>query len=158
MPKSRLSAFLSLLFVFASGAATGAVGYRLYLVKTVVSSANTAPRKSSDEFRKLIVSRLKDAIKLDDQQLIQVQKVYDDEGNWFMQEHKKFKSMVDQIHRQFANERDSRHEDSIAKIKAILRPDQEPLYDKWLADRAANRERRQKQEHQQDEGKKPILP
>jgi len=153
MPQSRFSAFLSVLLIFASGVALGAVGYRLYVVKTVVSPVKAAPRKSPEEFRKLVVSRLNEAVHLDSEQLSRVQGIYDDESAWFAQTHKDFDAQIQQIYRQFANERDLRHEASIAKIKRILRPDQLLLYDKWLADRAASRKRRQAQ----DQTKTPPL-
>ncbi len=152
MNKSRFSAFLSLLLVFGSGAALGAVGYRLYVEKTIVSPVKAAPRKSPEEFRKMAVSRLKDAIHLDERQLGEVQSIYDEEGAWFAQTHKSFDAQMQQIYRQFAAERDKRHDASIAKIRKLLRPDQEPLYDKWLADRAADRKRHQQQEQQHRDG------
>jgi hypothetical protein len=155
MPKSKVSAFLSVLLVFASGAAMGAVGYRLYVVKTVTSTGQPPSKKKAnpEEFRKLIMSKLKDAVKLDAQQVDQIQKIYDDEGDWFTQSHKKFDAQVDQIHKEFAHERDLMHDSSVAKIKTILRPDQEPLYEKWTADRAADRKRHQEQQQQQ--GQRP---
>jgi hypothetical protein len=157
MPKSKVSAFLSVLLVFASGVAMGAVGYRLYSVKAVVSPAS--PKKTPEEYRKLIVSSLKDAVKLDAQQAAEIQKIYDEEGDWFMQAHKKFDAQIDQIHHQAAHERDLMHEASVAKIKTMLRADQEPLYEKWLADRAADRKRHQQQEQQhRGEGKRPQPP
>ncbi len=158
MPKTKFSAFFSVLLIFASGAAMGAVGYRLYVVNTVISPVKAAPRRSPEELRKLVVSRLKEAVHLDDQQLSRVQKIYDEEGAWFTQTHKDFDAQIQQIYRQFANERDLRHEASIARIKKVLRPDQEPLYDKWLADRAAGRKRHQEQKQQnRDQNKTPPL-
>jgi len=84
MPKSKVSAFLSVLLVFASGAAMGAVGYRLYVVKTVVSPVQAKKKTSPEEFRKAVMSHLKEAVKLNDQQLIEVQKIYDWQGEQFM--------------------------------------------------------------------------
>jgi hypothetical protein len=157
MPKSKASAFFSVLLVFASGAAMGAVGYRLYAVKAIVNPA--APKRAPEDYRKLVVSSLKSVVKLDAEQSSQVQKIYDDEGEWFMQEHKKFDVQMDQIHHEAAHERDLMHEASVTKIKAILRADQLPLYEKWLADRAADRKRRQQQEQQHHgEGKRPPPP
>jgi len=162
MPKSKVSAFLSVLLVFASGAAMGAVGYRLYVVKTVASQPPNKKKTNPEEFRKLIMSKLKDAVKLDGQQVDQIQKIYDEEGDWFMQSHKKFDTQVDQIHKEFAHERDLMHDASVAKIKTILRPDQEPLYEKWVADRAADHKKHQQEQqgpgpHNKD-GRRPPLP
>ena len=126
----------------------GAVGYRLYVVKTAVSPVKAAPKRNPEEFRKLVVSRLQEAVHLDDGQLSRVQRIYDEEGAWFAQTHKDFDAQIQQIYRQFADQRDLRHDASIARIKQVLRPDQEALYDKWLADRAASRKRHQEQEQE----------
>jgi uncharacterized membrane-anchored protein YhcB (DUF1043 family) len=161
MPKSKVSAFLSVLLVFASGAAMGAVGYRLYVVKTVVSSVQPPTKKktSPEEFRKAVMSHLKEAVKLNDQQLTEVQKIYDWQGEQFMPVNKKYETRIDQVKHEFDQQRDQIHEAAVAKIKLILTADQQPLYDKWLADRAADRKRHQQQEQQhRGEGKRPPLP
>jgi len=160
MPKSKVSAFLSVLLVFASGAAMGAVGYRLYVVKTVTSSVPAAKKKQSpEEYRKLVMSQLKETVKLNDQQVEQVQKVYDWQGEQFMPIKKKADSQIEQVKHEFDQQRDQIHEAAVAKIKAILTADQQPLYDKWLADRAADHKKRQQQEQQRrGEGKRPPQP
>ena len=157
MPKSKVSAFLSVLLVFASGAAMGAVGYRLYVVKT--ASAVQAPRNqkkmSPDEFRKRAVAHLKDAVKLNDQQLEEVQKIYDWQFEQFMSVSKKSETQVDQLKHEFEKQGDQIHEAAVAKIKAILTADQEPLYEKYLANRAAARaadHKRRQEQQQQDKG------
>ncbi len=93
MPKSKVSAFLSVLLVFASGAAMGAVGYRLYVVKTVASPGQAATKKkmTPEDFRKRIVAHLKEAVKLSDQQVEQVQKIYDWQGEQFTPIQKKYR-------------------------------------------------------------------
>jgi uncharacterized membrane-anchored protein YhcB (DUF1043 family) len=159
MPKSKVSAFLSVLLVFASGAAMGAVGYRLYVVKTVVSPVQAKKKTSPEEFRRAVMSHLKDAVKLNDRQLIEVQKIYDWQGEQFMPVNKKYETQIDQVKHAFDQQRDQIHEAAVAKIKSILTADQQPLYDKWLADRAADRKRRQQQEQQhRGEGKRPPPP
>jgi hypothetical protein len=166
MPKSKVSAFLSVLLVFASGAAMGAVGYRLYTVKAVNSSGQPPSKKklSPEELqhaleanRKLLVSHLKAAVKLDDQQLTEIQKIMDWQGDQFMEIRKKYQAQTDQINQEAEHERDHLHEVSVAKIKALLTNEQQPLYDKWLADRAAARaaERKRHQEQQQQQGPGP---
>jgi hypothetical protein len=161
MPKSKVSAFLSVLLVFASGAAMGAVGYRLYVVKTVVSPVQAKKKTSPEEFRKQAMARLKDAVKLTDGQLIEVQKIYDWQGDQFMPVNKKYETQIDQVKHAFDQQRDQIHEAAVAKIKAILTPDQQVLYDKWLADRAADHKKRQQQQQGQgphSEGRRPPLP
>ena len=115
MPKSKVSAFLSVLLVFASGAAMGAVGYRLYVVKTVTSSVPAAKKKQSpEEYRKLVMSQLKETVKLNDQQVEQVQKVYDWQGEQFMPIKKKADSQIEQVKHEFDQQRDQIHETAVA--------------------------------------------
>ena len=158
MPKSKASAFFSVLLVFLSGAAMGAVGYRLYAVKSVSSDRGTnpapPPKKSPEEVRKLIINSLKDKVHLDDQQVAEVQKVYQEQHEAFDAVHTKYQSQLDPliqpIYKAANAERDRIHDASVAKIKAFLRPDQVPLYEKWQADRiAAAQKHRQEQEQQQ---------
>ncbi len=162
MPRSKASAFFSVLLVFISGAAMGAVGYRLYAVKSVASGTvpSAPPKKSPDEFRKLIVNSLRDTVKLDDRQFAEVQKIYQDQFDSFNQMNDKYKARIDEIHKESRAERDRMHDVSVAKIKAILRPDQQPLYEKWQADRAADRKRqRQQQQRDNPQGKpRPQIP
>jgi len=167
MPKSKVSAFFSVLLVFASGAAMGAVGYRLYVVRTVSSSVQPASKKKTsptpEEYRKRIVSHLKDTLKLTDQQLDEVQKIYDWQGDQFAPIHKKSQAKIDQDRREFDQQLDQIHDAAVAKMKAILTAEQQPLYDKWLAEREAAHKKHQEQQQQQGEGphkdgRRPPLP
>jgi hypothetical protein len=170
MPKSKTSAFFSVLLVFLSGAAMGAVGYRLYAVKTVASTnpSNPSgqpmpPRKSPEEIRKAIINSLKDKVKLDDRQTEDIQKIYQDQHESFDQVHGKYQTQLDQVHADWKGELDRIHDGAVVKIKAILRPDQVPLYDKWQADRAAaqaDRKRKQDREHPDGRGghDRPPMP
>lgn len=163
MPKSKVSAFLSVLLVFASGAAMGAVGYRLYVVKTVVGPVQAKKKTSPEEFRKLAMAKLKDAVKLTDQQLIEVQKIYDWQGDQFTPINKKYQAKIDEDRKQFDQQRDLIHEQAVAKMKAILTAEQQPLYDKWLAVRDAAHKKRQLEQQQQGQGprkdgRRPPLP
>lgn len=159
MPKSKASAFFSVLLVFLSGAAMGAVGYRLYAVKSVAgdrsaTNPSPAPKKSPEEVRKLLVGSLKEKVHLDDSQVAEVQKIYQEQHEAFDAMHAKYQAQLDPliqpVYKAANAERDRIHEAYIAKIKALLRPDQVPLYEKWQADRAAAAQKhRQEQEQQQ---------
>src|SRR5580700_6665612 len=154
MPKSKVSAFLSVLLVFASGAAMGAVGYRLYVVKAVASSVGQPPAKkkmSPEDFRKLVLAHLKEAVKLSDQQVEQVQKIYDWQGEQFTPVNKKYEAEIEKVKHEIDQQREQIHEAAVAKMKAILTPEQQPLYDKWLADRAAARAADHKRHQQQQQ-------
>jgi hypothetical protein len=140
----------------------GAVGYRLYAVRSVASGTmpSSPPKKSPEEFRKLIINSLKDSVKLDDRQFDDVQKIYTDQHEAFDQLHNKYQTQLDQIHQEAKKDNDQIHDASVAKIKALLRPDQAPLYEKWQADRAADRKRhQQQQQHDHPDGKgRPPMP
>ena len=141
MPKSRLSAFLSLILVFASGALVGAVGHRLYTVNTVASGVEPRipepPRKlTPEEARKRNLADMKERVRLDDQQIAQLNEIYDQTRDQFEALFKKRDGDGQAI-------RDSQ----TAKIRAILRPDQLPLYEQYRADREAQREAERKKRH-----------
>jgi uncharacterized membrane-anchored protein YhcB (DUF1043 family) len=156
MPKSKVSAFLSVLLVFASGVAMGAVGYRLYVVRTVASSVGQPGKNKKEmnpeDFRKVVMAHLKDAVKLNDQQLEEVQKIYDWQGDQFTPIRKGTQAKIDQARLEFDQQRSQIHQAAVAKMKAILTPEQQPLYDKWLADRAADYKKRQEQKQQHGQG------
>ena len=59
MPKSRLSAFISLMLVFLSGALLGAFAHRLYTEGTVTAAKQVKPpaRPTPEEVRKFAKSR-----------------------------------------------------------------------------------------------------
>jgi len=131
MPKSRFSAFISLLLVFLSGALVGAFAHRLYMVNSVTA---VRPRLTPEEARKKQVEEVKQKVNLDDQQIAEYNKILDSTTQQFFDMHDKMNAEARAIHDQ-----------QVAKVKAILRPDQLALYDKWLADREAERKRRQQE-------------
>jgi hypothetical protein len=165
MPRSKVSAFFSVLLVFVSGVAMGAVGYRLYAVRSVTGNGGvpSPPKKSPEEIRKLVVTSLRDKVKLDDQQFTQVQKIYEEQHDAFQkidaEYHAKVDPIVDPIFKAERTETHQLHEQAVANIKAILRPDQLPLYEKWQADRQADRKRFQEQQphdHPEGKGRSPM--
>jgi hypothetical protein len=133
MPKSRLSAFISLMLVFLSGALVGAVGHRLYMVNTVTTAARPT-RPSPEEMRKRQVEDVRTRLKLDDQQVAQYNAILDTTRQQF-----------DQLHDKLNSEGRSIHDQQVEKVNAILRADQKPLYEKWRAEREAERKRREQE-------------
>ena len=90
MPKSRLSAFLSLLVVFLSGALVGAFAYRLAAVNTVLTSNGARPpRPDPEEIRKHMDAEMRDRVKLDDDQISKFNKILDETHDEFDQIHKR---------------------------------------------------------------------
>jgi hypothetical protein len=136
MPKSRLSAFLSLLLVFLSGSLVGVFAYRLYSVNTVLSGLNgPGPNRRPDpeEFRKRQVAEMRDRVKIDDQQVIQYNKILDEMRDQF-----------DQLHKKANAETQALRERQADKVNAMLREDQRPLFAQVRAEHA-ERERKRRQ-------------
>jgi len=126
MLKSRSSALLSLLLVFASGVLVGVVGHRLYTVTSVTSAPAPArpTRPDPEEVRKRLVAELRDRVKLDNQQVGQLNQIYDQTRQRF-----------DELHKKGSEESRGIWEKQKEEIRAILRPDQVPLYDAYQKER-----------------------
>ena len=137
MPKYKLSAVLSLLLVFLSGSVLGAVAYRLYAVSSVQGvAAKKQPKMTPEEFRKHYVEEFRTKVKMDDQQIAELQQILDDTRSNFHKMRDRMNAEGEQI--QAAQ---------VEKINAILREDQKPLY-------AALRAEREKQRKLHDEQRK----
>jgi hypothetical protein len=122
--------------VFASGAVVGAVGHRLYMVNTVLSG--TTKRPSPEEFRKRQVDEMRDRIKLDDTQLASLNQILDQTKVAFDQSHKQWNAANRAIWDEQRN-----------RVRAILRPEQVPLFDQVMAEHDAARK-----QHAHDHDKK----
>jgi len=134
MSKSKLSAFLTLLLVFASGAVLGAVAHRLYVVNTVMSGVPGAPKRPSpEEFRKRQVTEMRDRVKLDDAQIAKYNEILDQTKNRFDENHDRYNAATRAI-----------LDEQRTRVRAILRPDQAPLYDQMIAEHDAARKQRQR--------------
>ncbi len=159
MAQSKTSAFLSVLLVFVGGVAVGGLGYRLYDEKVLVTNA-PAPKKSPppspEDVRKRVVARMKDAVKLDDAQIVQLGKILDESRDGFEQIKQRRDAAIDPIIKKSFQENQALREAQNAKVKAMLHDDQQPLFAKYLADREAEHKKWQ-QEHQGDhkDGKGP---
>ena len=127
MLKSKFSALLTLLLVFLSGALVGGLAYRLYNVSVVAAPSN-AKRPDPEEARRHIVADMRDHLKLDAGQVDQLQQIFDQTRDQFHQMHDRMNAEGQAIHTSHAE-----------KVKAILRPDQLPLYDQWRAERERDR-------------------
>jgi Spy/CpxP family protein refolding chaperone len=139
MPKSKLSAFLSLVFVFASGALVGAVAHRLFTANPVIGIApgvSSAPGRKGDpeEFKRHMLAEMKDKIKLSDQQVSQVEQIMD-------QTREQFDQLRRTMNEKMKPSRDAIWQSQVEQTKEILRPDQLPLYEKFRADRDAERKK-----------------
>jgi len=142
MLKTKLSAFISLILVFASGVLVGGVAHRLYMVNTVSSGkgpdgAPHPPGKKMDpeQTRRHILAEMREKIKLDDSQVAQLDHLYD-------QTREQFDQMRRTMNEKMKPERDAIWAAQVEKTKAILRSDQLPLYEKYRAEREAERKKR----------------
>jgi len=144
---TKFSAFFSLLVVFLSGAVVGALAHRLYMVNTVYTTGNGGPapwRKTDpEEARKRIVADLKAKIHLDDQEVAGLNSVMDESREDF---HK----MRDRMNAEVR----SLHDEQWQKFRAMLRPDQQPLYDQWRTERD-NEMRKRREQQQQKSAPRP---
>jgi hypothetical protein len=126
---------MTILVVFLSGVLVGVVGHRLYTVKTVTGvSASRPPRPSPEEIRKHLISEMRERVKLDEQQVAKLNGIYDETRREF-----------DELHKKANAETRSLWDNQTEKIKAILRPDQLPLYEQLRRQREEERRRRRAQ-------------
>jgi hypothetical protein len=101
----------------------------------------------------MLVNSMKEKVNLDDAQVAAVQRVYQDQHEGFDKVNKNYQELIDKAHGESARERDRIHQGALAQIKALLRPEQVPLYEKWRADlaaRDAERKKQKKQQHDRD--------
>lgn len=125
MPKSKVSAALSLLLVFLSGAVVGGLSYRLYSVRTVSAIERTGPpRPSPEEFRRRYMETIKAKVHLDDQQVEQVNQILDET-----------RAQFDQMRAQMRANGEAINNQQVQKIAAVLRDDQKAAYKAFRAER-----------------------
>jgi hypothetical protein len=138
MPKSRLSAVLSLLLVFLSGGVLGAFTYRLYSISPVQSGKDAGgppKRPSPEEFRKRYVSDITSAVKLDSEQIAALNRVLDQTRDEADKLNDKIKKDHDAVNEKWHPEREAIHNHQVESINGLLRPDQLPLYEAFRAER-----------------------
>jgi len=148
MPKSRLSAILSLLLVFFSGSVLGAFAYRLYSVSPVQS--NTPSRRMTpEEWRRNYVADLTKAAKLDPQQVAALNQVLDQTRDEVEKLNEKIKPERDAMNEKWRPEREEIQTHQVEKINALLHADQRPLYESWRNERDRLRKLHEQQHKKQ---------
>jgi hypothetical protein len=150
MPKSRLSAVLSLLLVFLSGGVLGAFAYRLYSISPVQSSKDSAvppKRLSPEEWRRKYVADLSNALKLDTQQVVALNVVLDGIRDELDKLNEKIKPEYDAVNNKWRPNREAIHNHQVDKINGLLRAEQRPLYEAFRAERDRLRKSRDQQDH-----------
>lgn len=152
MPKSRLSAALSLLLVFLSGGVLGAFTYRLYSIIPVQSGKEPGgpPKKmSAEDYKKRYVSDLTGAVKLDSQQITALNGVLDRTRDEFDKLNDKIKADRDALNEKWRPDREAIHNHQVESINGLLRPDQIPLYEAFRAERERQRKLHDQQRKKQ---------
>jgi uncharacterized protein YukE len=152
MPKSRLSAVLSALLVFFSGAVLGAFTYRLYSISPVQSGkdAGSPPKKlSPDEWRKKYVSDFANAVKLDSQQITALNGILDRTRDEFDKLNEKVKPERDAVNEKWRPDREAIQNHQVENINGLLRPAQRPLYEAFRAERERQRKLHDQQRKKQ---------
>ncbi len=152
MPKSRLSAVLSLCLVFFSGAVLGAFAYRLYSISPVQSgrdASGPSKRLSPEDWRKKYVSDFANAVKLDSQQIIALNSVLDRTREEFDALNQKVKPERDAVDDKWRPDREAIHQHQVESINGLLRPDQRPLYETFRTERERQRKLHEQQRKKQ---------
>jgi hypothetical protein len=143
MATTKLSAFVSLLLVFVSGIVVGGVSYRVYATK-VSPPPRSGEKRSPEEFLKRSINEMTREVHLDDSQVAQLKQIYQDTFAAFDQKRAEYNG---KLHA----EGQVIHDQQVEKIKAILRPDQIPLYDALRARHEAERAARHKGDIKKDQ-------
>jgi hypothetical protein len=136
MANTKLSAFFSLLLVFLSGVVVGGFAYRVYSTTAVQAPANSKgpeEKRDPEAIRKHNIDEMTREVRLDQQQVIQADKIYDHTREQFDDVSQKHNADVRAI-----------FDDQVAQIRAMLRPDQLPLYEALHARHEAERKAHKK--------------
>jgi hypothetical protein len=138
MSKFGLSAVLSALLMFFTGAVLGAFSYRLYSISPVQSgkdASGPAKKLSPEEWRKKYVSDFAAAVKLDKQQIVALNGVLDRTREEVDKLNAKIKPEHDALNEKWRPDREAIHHRQVESINGLLRPGQIPLYETFRAER-----------------------
>ena len=140
MPKSRLSAVLSLLLVFVSGGLVGVLAHRAYMTNIAPAAAGPprGAKGNPQEWRKHIVPVMRDRMKMDDAQVQKLNQILDDTDVRFKEVREKWNSANQAIQK-----------DMVERITAMLRPDQQKLYQEFRDERERERQKHMMERRQQ---------
>lgn len=121
MPRTRLSAILYLVLVFASGILVGVASTRLYAVKASVTPVT--PR-SMAELTTRYVEQMRQKVGVNDEQVTAVTKILADT-----------KKKYDDLRHEERPVRDRIQQEQVDSIRAVLTDAQKPAYEAWRAER-----------------------
>jgi hypothetical protein len=142
MNRSKLSALLALVLVFLSGGVLGAFAYRLYSASPVGGALIPQKKGTPEDFRRNYVASLTKDVKLDAEQIKQLNVILDQTHEAMNQLNEKSKPERDALNAQRAAfeeklrpEREAIHNRQVDQISAILREDQRAAYTAFRAER-----------------------
>jgi hypothetical protein len=130
---SYRQAAVLLLLSFVGGAAAGGFAMSLYTAKTVSANKANTPKEWRDRY----VSDLRNRLGLNDEQFQQLNTILDST-----------KLKYDAVKAQYKPEMDRIHQEQISSIRGMLKPEQATEYDKFRAEREAERKRKQQEQQQ----------
>jgi hypothetical protein len=151
MNRSNLTIAVYMLSVFLSGAAVGALGYRLYSAQTVVATPDRpGGRPNPEEFRRRYVTELQTRLNLDQNQVARLNSVLDETRDRMRTVREKYKPEYDAVNAKSRPEMRAVHDEQVTKIRALLRDDaQRQAYEQFLAERE-----RRRREHDGEKSKR----
>ena len=120
MKLTRATIVVYVALIFGSGAVLGAFGHSLF----VVSSVNAKATKNADEFRKKVIAEYKVRMNLTDQQIGQLNQIFDETRASVEEARQILKPAYERI-----------HVETNTKIRAILNADQQVEFDKISKER-----------------------
>ena len=127
MKRSQLAVALYAVLTFASGALVGVAGYRLYRSATVdVKGARRPP----EDYRKRYVDEMRSRLKLNEQQVTQLNAILDTTRDRFRQLRDKERPEMKAI-----------QDEQTARIRAMLDPVQQAEYEKMRLEREKHMEK-----------------
>jgi hypothetical protein len=138
---------LYLSLVFASGIAVGGFGHWLFRAGTVeadLKQPRRSPDRSSEEFRRRLIEEMQARLGLSADQVVKINAILDDSRAKFRE-----------ISARFEPEMKAIREQQIERTRAILSDEQKIEYEKFLAERKAEREKTRKQKGGHGPGRGP---
>ena len=132
MKRNQWAAVLLAVLLFGCGAAVGALLDHFYALKVV--SAKTA-----EDFRQCYVSETRTRCRLTPAQVTQLEAILDDTKA-------KVKSVRDAYHPAMVKI----HDEQVARVKAILTPEQIPAYEQLVAERARRAKDQEERDRQEE--------
>jgi hypothetical protein len=127
--------------VFCSGIAVGAYGYHSYTAKTV--SATGKPPLTPEEWRRKYIEEVRTRVNLDNAQVGSLNTILDETRS-------RFKELKDRYKQEQKAETDRIRAEQNEKVRAMLKPEQRPEYDRFREER----ERRMKEQAAKDQAAK----